>query len=136
MLKKMVLIAVVILTSFALTSAGTGPDIREGEWKITVKFDVPGMPMNMPPNTYTQCIKKDQPVPKSEKPNQVCKVKDVKTQGDTVTWTVACDNRAGEMTGKGVVTYKGDEMTGTMTMEGQSVNMISSYQGIRVGDCK
>ncbi len=94
--------------------------------------------MKMPPNTYTQCIKKDQPIPKSEKPNQECTVKDIKTKGDTVTWTVTCTNRGGKMTGNGVATCKGDTMDGTMTMttEGQAANFTSNYKGIRIGDCK
>ena len=138
MLKKMVLVTFMLLATCSLISAGTGPNIREGEWKITVNFDMPGMPMKMPPNTYTQCIKKDQPVPKSEKPNQQCDVKDIKTQGDTVTWTVTCMNRGGKMTGKGIVTYKGDKMEGTMTMttEGQGADFTSQYRGVRIGDCK
>jgi len=138
MLKKLVLITLILLISHSLVSAGDGPDIHEGEWKITVKFDAPGMPMKMPPNTYTQCIQKDQPIPKNEKPNQVCETKDIKTKGDTVTWSVVCTNRGGEMTGKGVATYKGDKMEGTMTMtmEDQGPNFISRYKGVRIGDCK
>ena len=138
MFKKMVPITLMLLASYSLVSAGTGPNVKEGEWKITVNFDVPGMPMKMPPNTYTQCIKKDQPIPKNEKPNQVCETKDIKTRGDTVTWTVTCNNRGGAMTGKGVVTYKGDKMEGTMTMttEGEGANFTSHYQGVRIGDCK
>lgn len=138
MLKRSALIILMLLASASLVSAGTDPNIQEGEWKITVNFEIPGMPMKMPPNTYTQCIKKDQPVPKSEKPNQVCEAKDIKVQGNTVTWSVTCTNRGGKMTGKGVVTYEGDKMEGkmTMTMEGQGANMVSEYQGVRIGDCK
>ena len=138
MIKGMGWITVLFLAAYALASAGTGPDINEGEWEITVSFDVPGLPMKMPPNTYTQCIRKDQPVPKSEKPNQTCEIKDIQTKGDAVTWTVTCTNSGGKMTGKGVITYKDDRMEGTMTMtlEGQGANMISHYQGVRIGDCK
>ncbi len=138
MAKKMIGITLLVLIASSIGYAGAGPDIQEGEWEITVTFDIPGMPMKMPPNTYTQCIKKDQPVPKSEKPNQVCEVKDIKVQGNTATWTVSCTNRGGKMTGKGIVKYKGDKMEGSMTMkmEDQGANMISAYHGVRIGDCK
>lgn len=138
MLKQMFTIMAIALVLTSGAFAGSGPNLRDGEWKITVSFDVPGMPMKMPPNTYTQCISRDQPVPRSEKPNQVCEIKEIMTKGDTVTWTIDCTNRGGKMTGKGVVTYNGDKMEGTMTMsiQGQAVNMISHYKGIRVGECK
>ncbi len=138
MLKRLGWLAAILLASYSLASAGSGPDIHEGEWKITVSFDLPGLPMKMPPNTYTQCIRKDQPVPKSEKPNQTCEIKDIRTQGDTVTWAVDCTNRGGKMTGKGKITYKDDKMEGRMTMkmEGQGVDMVSHYQGVRIGDCR
>lgn len=138
MLKKMVVVILMLLASYPLVSADNGIGLREGEWKITVIFDAPGMPMKMPANTYTQCITKDQPIPKDEKPNQVCDIRDINEKGNTVTWTVSCANRGGKMTGKGIVTYDGDKMEGTMTMstEGEGANFTSQYQGIRIGDCR
>lgn len=138
MFYRILMVMAIALVFISTTHAGTGPNLRDGEWEITVSFDVPGMPMQMPPNTYTQCLSQKDPVPKSEKPNQVCEIKDMKTKGNTVTWNVECTNRGGKMAGNGIVTYKGDKMEGkmTMTMEGQTASMISHYKGVRLGECK
>lgn len=113
-----------------------GPDFEEGEWEITVHFDMPGMPMKMPPNTYTQCLKRDNPVPKSEKPNQTCTNTEIITIGNTVTWTATCTNRGGEMTGIGEITYQKESMSGSMTMEIQQSKMVSQFKGLRIGACQ
>jgi hypothetical protein len=135
MFKKALLSVTVVLVLFSFSHAGSGVDLHEGKWEITVEFDMPGMPMKMPPNTYTQCITKESAVPKDEKPNQTCKTEDVKTKGNTITWTMVCTNPGGKMTGKGTITYLKDEMNGSMTMKGQGIKMISHYKGQRIGEC-
>ena len=97
---------------------------------------MPGMPMKMPPTTFTQCIKKDQAVPMDEKPGQQCKVKDVNTKGNTTTWTLECSGSGGQMIGKGSVSYSSDNMEGSMHMEGQGMTMTSRYKGHRIGACQ
>lgn len=138
MLKTIVLGMAIMLVLTSLAQSDPGPNIREGEWKITVNFEMPEMPMQMPPITYTQCITKDNPVPETDKPNQTCETKNVTTKGDTITWTAECTNRGGKMRGKGTITYHKDTMTGTMSMnmEGQAMKMESKYTGQRIGDCK
>ena len=116
--------------------AGSGPEFREGNWEITVEIEMPGMNMKMPATTYTQCMKKERPVPQNDQPNQQCDIKDVKTMGNTVSWTMVCANPGGTMTGKGKISYDKERMSGTMTMEGQGMQMISTYSGRRTGPCK
>jgi len=135
MFKKILLGMVISLALASIAVADSGPDIHEGEWNITVDFDMPGMPMKMPPQTYTQCIKKDNAVPKNEKPNQACVTKSTKIKGNTIEWTMQCNNPGGKMTGNGQITYHGDTMNGTMIMEGQGISMTSHYKGQRMGDC-
>ncbi len=136
MVRKAVVGMIVLLALISFAHAGSGPDLNEGMWEITVDLEIPGMPMKMPPSTYTQCIKKDQAIPSDKRPDQQCVTRDVTTQGNTVTWTVMCTNPGGQMTGKGMVTYHKDKMDGSMTMEGQGMKMVSNFKGHRVGACQ
>ena len=135
MIKKLFVSLILGLMTITLASAA-GPEIKEGKWEITTKLEMPGMPVKMPPNTFTQCIKKDQAVPQDSQPGQNCTTKDVVMKGDTVTWTMVCNNPGGQMTGKGRVTYHKDEMDGSMTMEGQGMQMTSHFKGKRIGPCQ
>lgn len=132
------LIVLLCLLAFMVPAAqaGSGVDIEEGKWEITVTTEVAGMPMKMPPTTFTQCIKKDEPVPHQEQPNQKCKMSDIKTEGNTVSWTMTCKNPGGDMIGKGKVSYEGDKMNGGMDMETQGMKMTTKFDGHRVGPCK
>lgn len=116
--------------------AGSGVNVNEGKWQITVETEVIGMPMKMPASTYDQCIKKDEPIPRQEQPGQECKTSDFKTSGNTVSWTMTCKTPGGDMVGKGKVTYAGDTMDGNMEMETQGMKMKSHFSGKRVGECK
>jgi hypothetical protein len=136
MVKKSVVGMVLMLAIISFAYAGSGPDLHEGMWEITVDIDMPGMPVKMPPSTYTQCIKKDQAIPSDAQPGQECTTKDVTTKGNTVTWIMTCSNPGGQMTGKGMVTYHKDRMDGSMTMEGQGIKMVNHFKGHRIGDCQ
>lgn len=136
MARKTLAVAIVWLASLAFAHAGSGQAFQEGLWEITVDVDMPGMPMKMPPTTFTQCLKKDKAVPMDQKPGQECKVKDVATKGNTTSWTMECSNPGGQMTGKGTVTYTGDKMEGSMQMQGQGMSMTSHYKGHRMGECR
>jgi hypothetical protein len=136
MAKKTLAVAIVWLASIICAQADSGPKVHEGLWEITVEVEMPGMPMKMPPSTYTQCIKKDRAIPMDEKPGQQCKPADIKTSGNTVTWTMACTTAGGPMTGKGRITYHDDRMEGTMSMRSQGMTMISHYKGHRIGACE
>lgn len=136
MVKRVLMSLLVSISLVSLAYAGSGLELNEGQWEITMSVEIQGMPMKMPPSTFTQCIKRDQAIPKDEKPNQQCKTKDVVTKGNTVSWTMVCTNPGGQMTGKGTVTYNQDKMNGQMTMEGQGMKMLSHFKGHRIGACQ
>lgn len=136
MAKKSLAVMIVWLASIVCAHAGSGPDLHEGLWEITVDVEMPGMPMKMPPNTFTQCIKKDRALPMDQQPGQECETKDIISKGNTVSWTMKCTTPGGQMTGKGKVTYHNDKMEGSMSMQSQGMSMTSHYKGHRVGACK
>lgn len=118
------------------------PDMREGLWEITVKMDMPGMPMQMPAMTHTQCITKKDLIPQKPEKNQDCKTISSKTSGNTVSWTIQCRDKDGttaESSGK--VTYKGDKFDGiidmTVKQPGQGkMKMTQRISGKRIGECR
>jgi len=117
------------------TAAAQGKDDL---WEVTVKMEMPGMPMAMPAQTHRVCVAKgskdDDYVPKRDN----CKMLESKRAGNKVTYKMVCTGKdtmtvAGEMT-YGTNSYDGRTvMTGTM--EGQPVNMTQTYTGKRVADC-
>jgi hypothetical protein len=112
---------------------------RDGRWEVKVEMQMAGM--TMPPQTITQCVTPKQAadpqsaVPPAGRgrggPGADCKVSDYKTEGNKVTWTMACT----QMTGSGEFLYAGDTYTGTMKMSMQGQDMTMKYSGKRLGDC-
>ncbi len=59
--------------------------------------------------------------------------------GDTVTWSMLCSGKGGEVKGTGKIIYSGNSFKGAMkmTMKGQeNMEMTSHMSGKRLGDCK
>lgn len=139
----------VALAASALQPSGEaaqGPR-RDGRWEVTTQMEMAGMPGRMPPTTITQCITKEQAsdpqrfVPRSPQrgaEQNDCKVENVKTEGNKVTWSMRCTTPQ-PMTGAGEMTYGADSYVGmqTMNMErgGQAMTMTMKYTGKRLGDC-
>ena len=129
-----------ILFAFGLVflsfPAHAGPDITEGQWKLTITIDVPGMPMEMPPVTHMQCLTLQDHVPWKTQQSDACKLSDSKTKGNTVYWTVTC-SAPNASTTKGEVTYSGNTFEGVMNIEAAGAPpMTSNIKGKRVGPCK
>jgi hypothetical protein len=100
-------------------------------------MEMPGMQMNMPPMTHTQCITENDYVPQTSQPGEECKITKTRVSGDTVTWTMHCRGEGGEMNGTGKVTYRGDTFEGkiSMSMAPSGMSMTIYTNGRRIGDC-
>lgn len=127
-----IIVALFFLFSARLSFAAT--TMEDGLWEMTTTVDMPGMPSKS--FTHTSCLTKEKAVPQTAESG--CTVKDVKTQGNTLTWTVVC--REGMSTSKGKVTYVGSTMEGvvetTVKTGGQTMTMRSVMKGRRIGPCK
>src|SRR5258705_6898669 len=123
---------------------------RDGKWEVTTTIEMPGMPAGrgMPAMTATQCVTKEQAadpqkmyaqqMPQRGNQESDCKVSDIKTSGNTTSWTIKCTTPQ-EVTGGGEITYTENNFTSamkmTMTRGGQSMEMTTKTTGKRVGDC-
>jgi hypothetical protein len=139
---KRLAVSLLVAGSLAALVAAQGPR-RDGEWEVKVEMNMPGMPAGMPPNTIKQCItpaeasdpQKAMPPQGRGRGNSNCKISDYKSEGNTVSWSMACEG-AQPMTGKGQFVYAQDAYTGTMTMDMQGRGtMTMKYTGKRLGDC-
>ncbi|MBN2107543.1 MAG: DUF3617 family protein [Deltaproteobacteria bacterium] len=140
MMKQFYLIlSLVFILLSAPGLAAAEPNMQEGQWEITTTVDMPGMPAAMPAMKHTQCITKNDLVPRSQtqQQNQECTVTDTKTSGNTVTWAMKCKTGGSDMTGKGSITYSGDTFDGTFNMNMQGgMKMTQKMKGRRLGACK
>jgi hypothetical protein len=127
-------------------SAGGSVDMKPGEWSITMKTNMEGMPFAMPPVTMKQCLSEKDLVPQTSGAQQQgqaqnCEILDQKIEGNTVSWSVSCtDNQGGTTKGKGSVTYSGTSFSGStemsVTSEGQTMKMNVDMSGKWLGPCK
>ena len=125
-------IIVMLLFLFFAALSSAAPNMEEGLWEMTTTVDMPDMPSKS--LTNTTCLTKEKAVPQQAESG--CTIKDVKTQGNMVTWTVVC--KEGTSTGK--VTYAGTTMEGftetTVKTNGNTMTMKSRMKGKRIGPCK
>ncbi len=95
MIKWIPIIACLLLCLSVLqVQADSSVNLNPGLWEITSQVEMPGM--DMPASTMTQCIREDSLVPQtgSGQGQGQCEVTDVQVQGDTVTWSISCDENA------------------------------------------
>lgn len=138
--------ALLFATSAALAQGGTGQQTRTFKiggpdelWDVTMKMEMPGMPMAMPAQTFQSCLKKDRAKSEDAIPKQDnCKVTDVKTVGNKVSFAMECAGND-PMTGRGEITSTPTSYDGKMQMKstrrGQEMEMTQTFSGKKVGAC-
>ncbi|MCU7905105.1 MAG: DUF3617 domain-containing protein [Candidatus Thiodiazotropha sp. (ex Epidulcina cf. delphinae)] len=135
---KLITAATALLALNALNSAANASDINmnPGLWKWTAVIEMPGMPMQPPPSSYTTCITKADFVPKGNTQGQSCKTIDLQTEGDKVSWNITCTRPGSVTTSQGDITYHGDTAEGVIHITTQGMQMTSRTTGERLGSCK
>ncbi len=135
MLRKTLLFTALIFFVLGL-SLSYGLNLKDGLWEITSRIEMPGMPMQMPEQTYTQCITSKDSVPKGQNAED-CRFLKKETKGDTVIWDMECNTPDGRMRMQGEITYAGTSFKGTVRMKSaDGMDMLNRMSGRRVGDCK
>lgn len=138
MLRKICIALFLVVSLIWVTSIQA--EMKEGQWEITTKVEMKGMPMQIPATTMKQCVTKKDPVPQKQEKGQECKMKDQKIVGDTVTYTMECKSADSTMVSNGKMTYKTNTFDGaTDTMvktKGQpDMKMLSTMSGKYLGPC-
>lgn len=135
-MSKNVLLPFLIITGLSVVSS-VNADIRQGLWRIETSIEMKGMPMKLPPQTRTFCVKKKNYVPHQKKINKDCKYKQER-DGNSISWHMSCPNL--KMVQKGKIKYMGRRMQGssvsTMRQQGREARMVVKIKGQHLGSCK
>ena len=111
---------------------------NDDQYDVTVKMEMVGMPMAMPPISQRVCVKKgakdEDFVPRQEN----CRVSDTARTASRLTFKMACAGN-NPMTGTGDFTFDAGGYNGQIRMkgkmEGQDVDMAQTIAARRVGSC-
>jgi hypothetical protein len=132
--KKLTLLAVGLGVSML---AFAGDRMKPGMWEYSMKMEMPGMPMVMPPQGYQHCLsQKDVDEHKQFQSDRQkdCEISNLKQTAGSASFDMACKDGT---TGHADYTFGGETMTGKTAMKmknGQQMNMNMSAK--RTGDCK
>jgi hypothetical protein len=121
-----------------LAASGARAQGNDDLYDVTVRMEMPGMPMTMPAVNQRVCVRKGGSdtdiVPRQEN----CRVTDGRRAGNRLTFTMVCTGRE-PMTGAGEFTLAADGYDGrirfTSRVDGQDMEMMQSIAGKRVGAC-
>lgn len=137
MFKSILSLMVFLVCSVGLSYAiASNTNMKEGLWEITVQMEMPGMPMKMPPQTFTHCLTKKDMVPQKAEPGQECKVIKYDVKGDTVSWVMECKTPEGIAVSSGRVTYKGNSFDGVTKVKHAGMEMTQNMKGRWLGQCR
>ena len=135
---KQTITAIFIIASIVLATQAWGLDFKEGRYEITSTIKMPGT--NPPATTITRCLTKQAPLPDQSIADPKCKVVEMNTQGNTVTWEVACDEEGKKMRANGRMRYRGDNFEGTLQNvildPDGNMTINTAITGKRVGPCQ
>lgn len=139
-------LALLAIFSAPSTARAAGSPMQPGQWEITSSVEMEGMPHPIPPSTFTHCIKPEDVkdpesmVRQSQQQKDDCELKDVKSEGNRVTWSVEC-HKKNSLKGSGTMVFSGGSYEGTINMEMTDpqrgpMKIITHIRGRRIGDCK
>lgn len=132
MIKKIGLVLVIGFAVLFLNDISIAQNMKEGLWEITMTMEMPGMPMKMPPRTWTQCLTKKNCVPQEDKD---CKVIKSEFKEDVFTWVIECKTKEGTTTGNGRMVYKGDTFEGVVKVKHGGTEITQNLKGKWIGKC-
>ena len=143
MKRRWIFLAMVLLTVTIAAGQGMAAavNMQEGEWENTVEMKMEGMPFAIPPVKTTQCMTKEDYVPKQKEGKGNCTIKNQKVTGNKVTWSQECIDESGAKTeAQGEITYSGSSYKGTMSMKtqdksGEVMTSTAVMNGRRIGAC-
>jgi hypothetical protein len=138
MFKKIMIVLSVCVATTVVPAWGL--DLNPGKFEITAEVEMPGMPRGMQAQTITQCLTRQEPVPDASAGAQGCEVTDIKTSGNTVTYTMVCEQQGMKTKSAGEIIYRGDSFEGTtrtaMGPQEGGMTITTKIKGSRIGPCE
>ena len=132
-------LTVACLTLAAVTVWADGLPFEPGLWTTKVTTNNPFIGSQQ--NESTECITETEFDPASlMQGNNQCSISEQSVDGNVMTFALSCTMPEGTTTAQGRFESLGDsgkgEMTMTMSMGAQSMEMAMQWESIRVGDCE
>ena len=106
MFKTLLTVCILMVSIIVNAFAGSDINFKPGKWEVTTTMKMAGG-MEMPPQTFTQCMTKEDMVPQNTQPGQECEMTETKHSGNTITWKTTCKTDQGNMGGSGKIVYSG-----------------------------
>ena len=141
MLRRIGLAALLIAVTPIVSAAR--PNMEPGRWEYTNTTSFSG-PVNMPDKqyTHTQCVTRED-IEEADtflRDTDQCRVEDRRLGSEAVSYTMVCPSgQGGEMRMQIDMQVMGDRVSGkstaTLHMNEQSMEMVTTIKGRRVGDC-
>lgn len=118
-----------------------GIPIEPGMWEMTTTMNMPMLPQPRV-STRMECIEKSELSPdtmNAENMDSNCTFDTRVVDGNTMKWSMDCNQQGGASRGEWEATSHGDTLTGegtvTVDMQGQAMVMTMKWDGKRVGHC-
>ena len=129
---------------FSLVSSvvlAKGLPVEPGMWEMTTSMNMPMMPQPRV-STRMECIEENELSPEAMSEGGMdtnCTFDSRMVDGNTMKWSMDCNDQVGASRGEWEATSYGDTLTseGTVTvdMQGEAMVMTMKWEGKRVGDC-
>lgn len=143
-MKILSVLLVVLFLSLIIICSGSaaGIDIKEGLWSVTAKTEIPGMPFPLPPITNSQCLSRDDLIPKGkDRDGQECNLVEQQVGSNSVSWIMNCADGGSVSTSTGKITYRGETFAGKVNVSsaksgrGGEMNITTVMTGKYIGEC-
>ena len=138
-----------VVAAPAAAAVGSAGAMKPGLWEIAVVIDVAGTNSRRTVTSRSCYSAADvanaaQVLPVQREVGLKCENRDVKAQGDAVSWAVACTGQNGSMAGKGTLTLGADGFAGQASLVmksdaktgAKSQKVQQSMAGRRLGECQ
>lgn len=115
-------------------------EFQGGEWELTVKQMVNGMPVSREATIYRECLTPTNPIPTSYLRAQRCDVLEQRDRHRTVFYKMSCYTDNGSLINEGQVRFGSFKITGDSKSElgqvaGRPMVMQYKFEGRRLGEC-
>lgn len=129
-----------ILFSLLLPVPAHAIEFQGGEWELSVRQFVNGMPASRAPTVYRECLTPASPIPTSYLRAQRCDVLEQRDRHRTVFYKISCYTDNGSQINEGQIRFGSLKITGDSKSEigqvaGRPMVMHYKFEGRRLGEC-
>ena len=129
-----------VVLMFLLSSHVLAVDLVEGEWELTVKHTMSGIPVSNPDEHYRECFTQDDPIPTSYLNASSCQILEQRSVHRTVYFKLNCDTEHGPVINEGKIHFTSMKITGESKIDlgevaGRNSVLLYKFTGRRLGEC-